>query len=274
MKKLILYGHGGAYNHGAEAILRTSLPIFRNLGVPVLLSAHFPAQDREFGLDRLVDYLIPADLSLVPAERSTKDFDGKERIAAQICRNALAEIDSETVCIGVGGDNYCYPNWYRQSVFHRITKERRGQSILWGCSIQPEMIGNRMADILRGHDCIFARESLTANALKEWGINQVKLLPDPAFLLPPEPVKLPERFRGRVAAVNLSPLMLRKSGRLLDDFAQASRVLLAKVDRLLFLPHVTMPVDDDQEALDALIQRLPSGERARVCRIPEGLNAA
>lgn len=274
MKKLILYGHGGAYNHGAEAILRTSLPIFRNMGVPVLLSTHFPEQDREFGLDQLVDYLIPADLSLVPEERSAKGFDEKESIAVQIYRNALAEIDSETVCIGVGGDNYCYPNWHRQSVFHRITKERGGQSILWGCSIQPEMIGNRMADILRGHDCIFARESLTANALKRWGINQVELLPDPAFLLPPEPVKLPERFRGRVAAVNLSPLMLRKSDRLLDDFAQASRILLAKVDTLLLLPHVTMSVDDDREALDALIQRLSSGERARVCRIPEGLNAA
>ena len=65
MKKLLLYGHGGAYNHGAEAILRSSLPVFRRAGIPILLSTHFPEQDREFGLDKLVDRLIPADLTLV-----------------------------------------------------------------------------------------------------------------------------------------------------------------------------------------------------------------
>lgn len=274
MKKLLLYGHGGAYNHGAEAILRTSLPIFRKAGVPILLSTHFPEQDREFGLDKLVDCLIPADLSLVYKERAVEGFYNKQAIAAQIYRDALAEIDSETVCVGVGGDNYCYPNWHRQSVFHCTAKERGGQSILWGCSIQPEMIDERMVDVLREHDRIFAREPLTANALKALKNHRVTLLPDPAFLLPPEIVKLPEGFHGRVAAINLSPLMLRKSARLLDDFSQAARFLLKKVDTLLFLPHVTMPVDDDQEALDALVARLLPEERPRVCRVPRKLNAA
>lgn len=274
MNKILLYGHGGAYNHGAEAILRTSLPIFRKMNVPILLSTHFPEQDREFGLDKLVDCLIPANLSLVSEEKSADSFEGKECVAAKIYRDALAEIDSETICIGVGGDNYCYPNWHRQSIFHRVAKERGGQSILWGCSIQPEMIDGRMADVLRGHDHIFVREPLTANALKERRIHQVTLLPDPAFLLPPEAVKLPERFQGRVAAINLSPLMMRKSAQLLDDFARTAHFLLEKVDTLLLFPHVTMPVDDDQEALDALMACLSTEEQVRICRIPRGLNAA
>ena len=273
MKKLLLYGHGGAYNHGAEAILRTSLPVFRKAGVPILLSTHFPKQDQQFGLDKLVDRLIPADLSQVSEEKAAEGFKAKEHAAARIYRDALGEIDSETVCIGVGGDNYCYPNWHRQSVFHRTVKERGGQSILWGCSIQPELIDERMADILRRHDHIFARESLTAAALKERGVDCVTLLPDPAFLLPVEPAKLPEGFRGRAAAINVSPLMLRKSSRLLDDFAVAARFMLKKVDTLLLLPHVTMPVDNDQEALDALAERLPPNERVRICRISHGLNA-
>ena len=274
MKKLLLYGHGGAYNHGAEAILRGSLPEFRRAGVPILLSTHFPGQDREFGLDQLVDRLIPADLSLVPSEKAAPDFAGREQVAAQIYRDALAEIDSETVCIGIGGDNYCYPNWHRQSVFHRTAKERGAQSILWGCSIQPELIDERMAAVLRGHDYIVARESVTFRTLQEHGVARLSLRPDPAFSLPPEPFPLPEGFQKPVAALNLSPLMLRKSGRLLDDFVDAAHFLLQKAKTLLLLSHVTMPVDNDEDALDAIAQRLSAEERGRLCRTPEGLNAA
>lgn len=274
MKKILLYGHGGACNHGAEAILRTSVPVFREAGVPILLSTHFPDQDRAFGLDRLVDRLIPADLSLVPKERAAGAFEEKERIAAGIYREALAEIDSGTICVGIGGDNYCYPNWHRQSVFHRTVKARGGQSILWGCSVQPEMIDKRMKGVLRTHDRIFARESLTARALRGHGITQVVQRPDPAFSLAPEPIPVPEGFCGKVAAVNLSPLMLRRSKSLLGDFAAAARFLLGKADTLLLLPHVTMPADDDREALEELVQCLSPEERRRICRTPEDANAA
>jgi len=274
MNKLLLYGHGGAYNHGAEAILRASLPVFREAGVPILLSTHFPEQDREFGLDRLVDRLIPADLSHAAEERTADSFEEKERAASEIYREALAEIDEDTVCIGVGGDNYCYPNWHRQSIFHHTAKARGGRSVLWGCSVQPELIDQRMEAVLRGHDRIFARESLTFNILQEHGINQVTLAPDPAFRLPAGPVDLPENFRGSAAAVNLSPLMLRKSPALMEDFAQTARFLLEKVDTLLLLPHVTMSVDNDQEALDSLAARLPAEEQSRICRVPDNLNAA
>lgn len=274
MKKLLLYGHGGAYNHGAEAILRGSVPLFREAGAPIFLSTHFPEQDREFGLDRLADRLIAADLSLVPEEKAAAGFAEKERAAARIYRDALAQIDGETVCIGVGGDNYCYPNWHRQSVFHRAAKERGAKSILWGCSIQPEMIDARMAEILRAHDRIYARESLTANALRAHGVEQVVLRRDPAFGLLPEPAALPDEFGGRAAAVNLSPLMLRKSDRLLEHFAQTARFLLGKADTLVLLPHVTMPADDDRQALNALLECLSPAERARVCKTPDGWNAA
>lgn len=316
MKKLLLYGHGGACNHGAEAILRSSVPVFRKAGVPIYLSTHFPAQDRTFGLDRLVDRLIPADLSLVPQEKAAMDFAQKERVAAQIYRDALAEIDGETVCIGVGGDNYCYPNWHRQSVFHRTAKERGGKSVLWGCSVQPERIDARMAEVLRSHDRIYARESLTAEALQAHGVQRVILQRDPAFGLVPQPAALPDGFfgalpgRGRAecpeaavppdglldavsgrgcvdrphmpqgglsgsaAAINLSPLMLRKSGRLLEYFVQTARFLLGKADTLVLLSHVTMPVDDDGQALKALWERLSPAERVRTCAVPEEWNAA
>lgn len=274
MKKILLYGHGGAFNHGAEAILRASLPFFRRSGLPIYLSTHFPEQDRAFGLDKLVDRSIPADLSLVPQEKAAAGLADRERWAARIYRDALAEVDEGTICIGIGGDNYCYPNWYRQSIFHLTARERGGTSILWGCSIQPEQISPQMEEVLRGHDHIFARESLTANALREHGIKQVTMLPDPAFLLPPEPIDLPEAIRGQAAAINLSPLLLRRSPALLDAFVETARFLLTKVQVLLLAPHVTMPADDDRAALSELASRLTAEEQRRLCWIPEEANAS
>lgn len=274
MKKLLLYGHGGAYNHGAEAILHASIPIFRQLNYPIFLSTHFPEQDRAFGLDKLVDQLIPADLSLVAEERVAKTFAERERIAARIYRDALAEVDGETVCIGVGGDNYCYPNWHRQSVFHHTVKARGGRSILWGCSIQPEQIDERMESVLRGHDHIYTRESLTTQAMWDHGILQVTQLPDPAFMLEEEPVALPGHFGRCTVGLNLSPLLLRRSETLLSSFAEVSRLLLERADALLMIPHVTMPVDDDQAALRELERLLPREASTRICWAPEGYSAA
>lgn len=275
MKTILLYGHGGARNHGAEAIVRTTLPRLRRPGTRILLSTHFPEQDRAFGLDRLVDELIPADLSWAPQERAAATRAEKEVFARRIYRDALARIDQETVCVGIGGDNYCYPNWHRQSVFHKTAKARGGISLLWCCSIQPEAIDDAMAAVLAGHDHIYARESVTYEALLAHGIRQVTLTPDPAFALAPESIPLPDGFcPGATAALNLSPLVLRQSPGLLAHYTAVAQVLLERVEALLLLPHVTMPMDNDQEALEALAAGLPAGLQARLCRPAGPLSAA
>lgn len=74
--------------------------------------------------------------------------------------------------------------------------------------------------------------------------------------------------------MNLSPLALRRSESLMRNFVEAVHFLLNEADTLLLLPHVTMPVDDDQEALENLIQYLSPAEHSRICRIPEWSNAA
>lgn len=135
------------------------------------------------------------------------------------------------------------------------------------------MIDGQMEKILREHDHIYVRESITANALRTHGITKISQLSDSAFFLPPEPVPVPEGMRGTVAAINLSPLLLRRSDRLLSGFVQTAHFLLEKVNTLLLLPHVNMPTDNDQEALDAMAQHLTPEEQPRLCRVPQNLNA-
>lgn len=276
MKKILLYGHGGAYNHGAEAIIQTTVAILRRrFEGEILLSTHFPDQDRQFDMDKLVDRLIPADLSLLSREKVACSLAEKEQIARQIYREALSVIDQDTICLAVGGDNYCYPNWHRQAIFHQTAKERGGKSVLWCCSIQPDMMDDRMCAVLRCHDKIYAREGSTFQALKDHNITlNIQHIPDPAFFLLPDQVSLPDGFYpGATVAVNLSPLLLRKVPEVLSRFASVVRFLLKQNQSVLLVPHVTMPMDNDVDALCALADLLTEDERRHICWASDQLNA-
>ena len=277
MSKYLLYGHGGAFNHGAEAIVRGTVSLIREQdpAAYIALSTHFPEQDKQFGLDRLVDKLIPADLSFIPEERKQTEYAEKIAAAKRIYRDALFEIDGDTICVAIGGDNYCYSNWHRQSVFHETAKECGAKSILWGCSVQPEMIDDRMEAVLRWHDHIYPRESMTHEALLARGITQTTLVRDPAFRLVPEEIALPKGFvPDKTVALNISPLMMRKNKKLLGHFVDTVRVLLEHAEAILPVAHVIMPVDDDRQAIAELLSRLSEGERSHFCAIPENANAA
>lgn len=156
-----------------------------------------------------------------------------------------------------------------------MAKEREVSSLLWGCSIQPESIDAQMEAVLRGHDHIYVRESLTEQALLERGITQVTRQLDPAFRMKPVETPLPEEFSvDHTTAINLSPLMLRRTEGLMEIFVETARVLLKHTDKLLLLPHVVMSVDDDREALRELASRLTEAERERLCYVPDGLGAS
>ena len=64
MKKFLLYGHGGSYNHGAEAIIRTTVQLIREKypNSNIILSSNFAEQDLEYGLDKIVDEIIALKL--------------------------------------------------------------------------------------------------------------------------------------------------------------------------------------------------------------------
>ncbi|MDR0681975.1 MAG: hypothetical protein LBG15_09050, partial [Dysgonamonadaceae bacterium] len=63
-RHFILYGHGGAYNHGAEAIVRCTALLLRknHPGCKISLATHFMEQDLRFNLP--VDEYIEADKTL------------------------------------------------------------------------------------------------------------------------------------------------------------------------------------------------------------------
>ncbi|MDR0951762.1 MAG: polysaccharide pyruvyl transferase family protein [Oscillospiraceae bacterium] len=250
----LLYGHGGSYNHGAEAITRCTIELLRKLspGCRINLSTHFAAQDREFSL--------PAD------EFIERDLSGKTN--AEIYAPTIERIKPGSVCFHVGGDNYCYKNWQRWSTIHYAALERGAYSILWSCSIDPEVIDNEMLVALKTHHLITARESITYNALLERGCTNIIKVSDIAFALEPEKVDI---GINNYVALNVSPLVVRKKPLVLDAFRALAEYILAETSyNIALVPHVVQPADNDFDAL----RELSIGDVTRVTLVSDKLSAA
>lgn len=235
-KHYLIYGHGGSYNHGGEAITRCTIDFLREISPDcyITLSTHFPEQDIEFGLD--ADEIV------------TRDLSGKTN--EEVYRTTLEKVTPETTVIQVGGDNYCYANWQRYAQVHEKAKEVGGKSIMWGCSIDEEQITEEMLAVLRSHDMILARESLTYDALKRRGLDNVLSVSDIAFSMEPESVKLES---DNYVVINLSPLVCRKNSMATEAVRELMEYILAETAYdIVLVPHVVMPADNDYEALASL----------------------
>lgn len=232
----LIYGHGGSYNHGGEAITRSTIELLRTVSPEcyITLSTHFPQQDLEFG--------IMAD------EFVTRNLEGKTN--QEVYQSTLERITSNTTAIQVGGDNYCYANWQRYAQIHQMVKKRGGRSVLWGCSIDPNVVDNELLHVLQGHDLILAREELTFRMLKTLGLDNVLQVSDIAFVMEPERVDFPlEHY----IAINLSPLVCRKNPNVIQAMQRLVHFIVDKTDyNIALIPHVVMAADNDMEALSAI----------------------
>ena len=250
----LIYGHGGCYNHGVEAITSCTIELLRKINPDcyITLSSYFPEQDKEFGLS--------------PNRFAVRNPEGKNN--AEVYKEAMDSVTKNTIALCVGGDNYCYKNWQRYADVHYEVKRKGGKSILWGCSIDKEVIDDEMLSALRTHDLILAREEITYRVLQEKGITQVEKVSDIAFSLKEREIGLP--FKHYIA-VNLSPLVCRKNENAKVAVKQLLEELLSSTDyNIALVPHVVMPMDNDYEVLKELSDQYVE----RVALVGDKLSAA
>lgn len=253
-KKIILYGHAGAYNHGAEAITSSTIKILRQLvsNCQILLSTHFAQQDREFKID--ADRFIERNINEVT----------NEGVYAQ----TLSQIDKDSICIHVGGDNYCYKNWQRYATIHKKAVERNAISILWGCSIEPDMIDDEMLDVLKTHNLITARENITYHSLIQHGLNNVTKVTDIAFSLESTPTSF---YLDNYIIINLSPLVVHQNPVIIESVKQLVSFILSETDmNVVLLPHCLISVSNDCDVLS----QFDIDKEERILFIPENMSAS
>lgn len=273
MKKIALFYHSGSGNHGCEAIVRSTSKI---LATRCWLYSNCPEEDEAMGLGELCDI----QLESAPISRSSWAY-WKALFQSKVMHDSRAfdllhfspmikAIDEAEIILSIGGDMYCYGvNDYILMINEKIRQSGK-PCILWGCSVEPEAMKGRVLEDLKGYTHIIARESITYNALKEHGISQVSLCPDPAFQLDRVDLPLPEGFmEGNTVGINVSPMIFeyeKNAGMTMENYKKLIEYILHDTDmHIALIPHVVWDRTDDRKPLSLFYNKYKESDR--VCMI-------
>lgn len=271
MNKIFLYNHGGSKNHGCEALVRTTLDV---LGGADMLYSQRPHEDAEYGLDKLLKVRIEGK-PLKKYRFNHFRLKIQSMVAGNIScygrymyRNILNDADCGDVYLSIGGDNYCCGSFYKNLAFLNDALNKNNKTVLWGCSIEPELIKMpEIAEDLKKYSLITARESLTYNALIEAGIDSnTHLIPDTAFLLDTVRLSLPDGFsENNTVGINISPLAIgceNKAGITMQNYKNLVRHILDNTRMsVALIPHVVWDFNDDRKPLYELYREFEKDGR-------------
>lgn len=269
MQKIILYPHGGSGNHGCEALVRSSSKILSNY--EIILASQNPHEDECYSINELCNIIAERNIInhfgfeylIAKIRQLLGDNDAFERITY---KNILNITSSDCIALSFGGDNYCYGKPHYIYIINRLLRKQNVPTILWGCSIEPDNIDNEMLGDLKGYIHIFARESITYEALKNKGLKDISLFPDPAFQLDRKDLPLPDRFiEGNTVGINVSPMIIsyeKNKGQTLENYINLMQHIIDTSDmNIALIPHVVWNHNDDRIPLQLLYNRFKDTDR-------------
>ncbi len=260
--RCVMYPHGGSGNHGCEAIVRSTAKL---LGNNLMLFSNHVEEDRKVGLQDLCKLDVAekpirsgslSHLFAVFRSKVLRQTDAFDRLVFQ---HIIESAKNADYVLGIGGDNYCYDTPEFIYLVNRMVDEAKIKRILWGASVEPNAIDERMLQDLRGYHKIWARESLTYEALLSKGLSQTFLLPDPAFVMDRKDLPLPDGFvEGNTVGINVSPMIIdyeKNQGMALQNYVNLVKHIIKETDmQVALIPHVVWSHNDDRKPLSQLYE--------------------
>ncbi|MBR3289870.1 MAG: polysaccharide pyruvyl transferase family protein [Clostridia bacterium] len=268
--KIVYYFHAGSENHGCEAIVRATTDL---LGTRPWLFSENPAGDERYAIDAITELKRLPPVTYSFADKLRIKLSGDELAYRIRAGKEAASFPEHAVALSIGGDNYCYGdtyNWHLAGLNESLHK-RGVKTVLWGCSIDPESVTDKMKRDFARYDLIVAREHISYDFLKAINPHTVYAC-DPAFTLKEERLPLPAAFvEGHTVGINVSPL-IQKSERVpgitLKNYQKLLSHILENTDyHVAFIPHVVQAGNDDREPLRALLEG--ANDPDRVCLIED-----
>ena len=272
--KMFLYSHGGSGNHGCEAIVRGTAAIFDQK--PLTLYSNNIEQDKKYGINQIVG---------IERARKSADRRNLKRLVASLSIRILHNdnyaiklsiehmpnnYDQGDIGLSIGGDNYCYPGFEEFGKINRMIRRTGVKTILWGCSVEPDMINETMKEDLLGYQLIVARESITWKAMQQIGAKTV-LFPDPAFYLKPKKMEMPFSVDDQVVGINISPHIMHcenEQGMAYENYRELIRRILKETDyKIMLIPHVVWKGNDDRQVNQKLYDDF--GRNPRIAMIDD-----
>lgn len=267
---IILFGHAGSQNHGCEAIVRSTINLFRNKDF--VLFSHEPSEDDSYSINKLCRLIRKNEVrtnrlswNFLKAYYALKVKHDYEPLNDLFGVNALKIAGKNNVAFSIGGDNYCYTGVGRFMLYRQTLEKRGAKTVLWGCSVEPSLIDDKMRKDLSRYDLITARESITYEALRKINSNVV-LAPDPAFTLQKQPGNFPAGLGKKpYIGINVSPLVqgLEQGGNItIENYRALAVHILETTDRdIALIPHVVWDRNDDRIPLGQLYEEFKSTGR-------------
>lgn len=282
-KDLIMYAHGSAYNHGCEAIVRSSVDLLSLEKDKTILFSNKAQGDIDFGLNQLVT-VCPVQETPV-AHTSMLGY--CYRIRAHLHENHKQLYyryfgkkqyqylyHAGDVALSIGGDNYCYASALTALEVRNYWLNKKGtKTILWGASLTDELLSEQVMEDLNRYSLITVRESLSYETLKKHNIHtEVVLAPDPAFALNPEAVPWPDgKDHTNVVGINISHFVSQLSASAqsgVQNYLNLIQWILNDTDmEIVLIPHVIFPDDpgnNDLLDIESLQKLLPQSDRIMV----------
>lgn len=266
MSDYIYFANGGSGNHGCEAIVRSLEGILSPEHRSLSLSISYD-QDLKYGLREFVDVYSLSGLSKNNFSYLRSYLDLKFRKSKysldlfpyHYVLSKIRRID-QSLALSIGGDNYCYGGCDFYYELDRLFHRKGIKTAMVGCSIDPDILSDSIVhQDLESHSLIIARESLSYNAMRQIGLQNVILLPDPAFLLRTETGKANDIITDNTVGINLSPHV--------DKCSRDGKIVSRNADKLLahiiettdmqiaLIPHVVWPQSNDFDTLRPLYEK-------------------
>ena len=267
MKKIFLYAHGGCENHGCEAIVRSTIALLRGKNqYDFTLISKRPMEDAAYGIDQICN-VIQEQTSYSRFSASfakaylhlklTHDYIPMDKLYYE---KAFSHIRKGDVALSIGGDNYCYADVQRYIMMHDMLLRRGAKTVLWGCSVEPEILKDpAIAQDISRYSLIAARESISYEALRAVNPHTV-LVSDPAFTLESWIPPSPKGFTvGNMVGINLSPMVIEKEtspGMAMANYQVLIDYILRETDMgVALIPHVVWDFTDDRIPLRELYRK-------------------
>ena len=296
-KKILMYMHAGSGNHGCEAIVNSTCHLLKaayddkekQRGVDVTdqpevsVLTNDKAEDEKYSLGNLCNLIqeqkmqehFLAHVLYYGYRKLTGD---RESFLAYKYKRA-GKLTDYDLALSIGGDNYCYDNMLEDLMLSNSLFHKKGiHTILLGCSIEPELLKQSeiVAD-LKSYAHIITRESITTDALKQAGIEQVTQLPDPAFSLTPVYRDLPPAFApDNTVGINVSPMIMDyeahdQTGIVWKNYEALLQYILEQTEyHVALITHVVWERNDDRKPVQKLYDQFKAAFGERLCILADG----
>lgn len=267
--KIVLYAHAGSGNHGCEALANTICKLVKK---QVRLVSNSVEEDNYYSLKNICE--------IVPEQNIRNNklmhilYYGWRMVTGDresFLRYRFKNVLGKNSCqwnISIGGDNYCYESMVKDLILaNRMFHRKGGKTILLGCSIEPELLQEKeIQEDMKLYEAVFARESITYEALKKIGVNNLCFFPDSAFLLEIKKLPLPKEFiENNTVGINISPMVVENEkviGITMKNYRALIQFILDTTDmNVALIPHVVWERNDDRTTLKELYKFYGNNKR-------------